>query len=125
MLKARFAIIIIGIFIPYLARLPSGLDWLMQYLQGGLPGILLMQFLNAITWGSILAWTTIYKRPLFLLFPAVAGFACAGYWHNMLDLGSDPNAAIGLIIIPFYTLVPIGIAGGVAYILDRFLKNNK
>ncbi|MFP7723646.1 hypothetical protein [Lysobacter sp. A3-1-A15] len=119
MTHARRAIVVTGVLLPYLARLPGGLEWLAQYTAAGALGFLLLGVLNAITWGSVLAWTAVYRRPALLVLPAAAGFGFAGYWHYTLDLASDPNAAIGVAVIPFWSLVPVALAGGVGYLLDR------
>lgn len=122
--KARIIVIIIGVFVPYLARLPGGMDTLGQYVGAGFLGFLLIEALNSVTWGSILAISFSYKRQALIVFPSLLGFGYLAFQHYSLDLSSNPNAPIALAIIPFYSLVPIGIGGVIGYVIDWYLKRN-
>lgn len=122
MLKARLAVALIGILLPYLARLPGGTDWLAQYTDTGVAGALLLSALNAIAWGSLLAVSFLYRQPLSLLIAAVPGFAFLAWAHYSLDLSADAQSALGIVMFPIYALLPILIGGISGYLLDKRLR---
>lgn len=78
--------------------------------------------LNAVAWGCILALSFKYERPASLLAPCILGFGYLAWAYGTLDLSANPNAAIALVIIPFYALVPIAVGGILGYIVDRMLR---
>lgn len=125
MIKARFMLVVIGIFLPYLARLPRGSEWLGQYTDAGLGGWLLISGLNAIAWGAILAISFKYERLASLIAPCLLGFGYLAWSHGTLDLSTNPNAPIALVIIPVYALVPIGVGGVIGYVMDRILRRSE
>lgn len=119
MRKLRVFVVVFGIFLPYLARIPRGLSWLSDYTNGGLAGFLLMGAFNAIAWGSIVGLSSWYQRPSSILFPAVFGFGYLAWAHFSLDMRSDAQAAIALVFIPIYALLPILIGALIGYFVDR------
>ena len=119
MMTIRIAIVIFGILLPYLARIPGGSNWWHQYTSGGVNGFLFFGAFNAITWGAILLCTFFYKHKLSTLAPVLFGFVPLALVHGTYDLSSDAQAAIGLIFIPIYALVPIAIGGVIGYVVDR------
>lgn len=119
MTAARIAIVFVGVLLPYAARIPLGVDWVRQYTSGGLGGFVLLQAFNAIAWGSLLALTSVIRRPAWLLIPCLAGFCFLAWAHAGLDLAADAQAAIALVFIPIYALAPIGIGGLVAAVFGR------
>jgi len=121
MLGIRIAIIVFGILLPYLVRIPGGSIWLQQYMDGGITGFLFFGLFNAIAWGAILAFTFLYKRKLPIICPVLFGFLPLAWVHGTYDLSSDAQAAIGLVFIPIYALVPIAIGGLMGYLMDRYL----
>lgn len=121
MLKARFAVVLIGILLPYLARLLAGVERLSQYLNADIRGWVFLQAFNAIAWGSIVAISFLYRRPLSLLAPSLLGFGYIAWAHYSLDLAADAQSALGIIFIPIYALVPIIGGGALGYVLDRRL----
>lgn len=111
MKAARISVVVIGILLPYLARIPGailyGPEWLTSYF--GDPGHRLFATLffgafNAIAWGSVLLTTMTYRSPHATWFPAMFGFGFLALVHGIYDLTSDAQAAIGLIFIPIYSL---------------------
>ncbi len=123
MCKARLMIVVIGIVLPYLVRVPQGSEWLGQYTSIGFGGWLFFGALNAIAWVCILALSFKYQRPVSLLVPCILGFGFLTWAHGtQVDLRADPQAAIALVIIPFFALGPIAIGGIVGYIVDRKLR---
>lgn len=119
MLKARLAVIVIGILLPYLARLPGGTDWLAQYTDAGIAGALLLSLLNAIAWGSVLLISFFYRQPLSVLTAALPGFAFLAWAHYSLDLSADGQSALGIVLFPLYALLPILVGGVTGYLLDK------
>lgn len=124
MQKGRFIIIVLGILLPYLARLPGGIDWLQQYTDISLWGWLFFGIFNAIAWGAILAISFKYKRPLSLIAPCLLGFGFLAWAHYTVDLAADAQAAIALIFIPIFALLPIAIGGIVGYWIDQKLERD-
>ena len=121
MLTIRIAIVISGILLPYLARIPGGSDWLHQYIDSGIGGFLFFGAFNAIAWGAMLSFTFLYKHKLPIIVPVLFGFVPLAWVHGAYDLSSDAQAAIGLLFIPIYALAPIAIGGFIGYLIDRYL----
>lgn len=80
---------------------------------------MLLGAFNAIAWGAVLWLAFIYRYASSILAPAIPGFGFLAFAHYGLDLSSDAQAAIALLFIPVYALVPIGIGGVVGYLIDR------
>lgn len=119
MRKARVIVMLVGILLPYAARLPHGLGWLRQYTDNGLGAGLFLGAFNAIAWGAIIAVSLLYKRPSSVWAPALLGFGFLAFAHYSLDLAADAQAAIALVFIPIYALVPIVIGAIIGYFMDR------
>lgn len=120
MLKIRIAIVVVGILLPYLVRIPGGSSWLHQYTDVGIGGFLFFGIFNAIPWIAILSFTFLYKRKLSIIAPALFGFIPLAWVHSVYDLSADAQAAIGLVFIPIYALVPIAMGGIIGYLIDRY-----
>ncbi|MEI9961154.1 MAG: hypothetical protein WDM76_08540 [Limisphaerales bacterium] len=131
MKKMRIAIIVIGILLPYLARIPRGYGWLAQYFSNdsflvNFGGALFLGAFNAIAWGSILYVSFRYKHPVSMLFPAIFGFGFLAFCHFNLDLASSSTAAVALAFIPIYAaafFVSVG-ALQLGYFCDKLLKRH-
>ncbi|KRB05108.1 hypothetical protein [Lysobacter sp. Root690] len=119
MRKARLLVMLVGILLPYAARVPRGIGWLQQYTDNGIGAWLFMGAFNAIAWGAIIAVSFLYKRPSSLWAPVLLGFGFLAFAHYSLDLAADAQAAIALVFIPLYALVPIAIGAIVGYFMDR------
>ena len=119
---ARIIVAVAGILLPYLVRLPRGLDWAGQYTDTGFLGFAFFSAFNAIAWGSIIAVSFLYRRIISLIFPAVFGFGFLAWAHYGLDLRADAQAAIALVFIPIYSLVFIAVGGFFGFVVDRFLR---
>lgn len=117
----RIAIVVLGILLPYLARLPGGSSWLHQYTDVGIGAYLFLGVFNAIAWGAILFCTYLYKRKLPIIFPVLFGFVPLVWVHSIYDLSADAQSAVGLVFIPIYALVPIAVGGAIGYLIDRYL----
>lgn len=108
MIKSRIAIVVVGILLPYVARLPGvfthGPDWLWSYLGHGVAAALFFGLFNAIAWGAVLKASYSYRNPHAVWFAAVPAFVFLAANHAFLDLSADPQAALGLLFIPLYSL---------------------
>ena len=124
----RVSIVLFGISLPYLARVPGSLtrgpDWLDSYLEMGVGGFVFFGSLNAFCWGAVLAFTLSYRHATTALFPAVLGFAFPACAHATLDLSSDAQAAIALIFIPIYSL-PLVAAGGLIGLAVEWVRRRR
>lgn len=92
----RIAIALVGIALPYAARIPRGAAWL--------------------------EISFMFRRRATLLIPCVAGFGFLAWARFILDLASDAQAAIALIFIPLYAVVPIAAGTAIGYVLDRRMR---
>jgi hypothetical protein len=114
---ARILVVLIGILLPYLARIPGvflhGANWFTSYLGSGLDAFVLLGVCNALCWGAILAASFTYRHARSVWFPAVLGFGFLALSHAFLDLSSNSTAAISLIFIPIFSL-PLVIVGWLA-----------
>ena len=119
------AIILIGISLPYIARLPGGIDWVKQYANISIGGWLFLGAFNAIAWGAVLALIKHYRHPAPIALPALFGFAFLAWAHSTVDLREDAQAAIALIFIPILALIPIAIGGVLGYFLDQWLQRGE
>jgi len=126
MRNIRILIILLGVLIPYLARLPGGFAWLVQYTAGGWGAFLLIQAFNAVAWGLLLGVSFIYRHEISLAVPAVLGFGFLAWAHYTLDLAADAQAALAFVFIPVYACLPIMIGALLGLVLDRYLpKKNE
>lgn len=121
MIATRILIVIVGIVLPYAARLPRGTEWVGQYTGTGLNGFLMLEAFNAIAWGSLLGLTFLIRRPIAMLAPCLLGFGFLAWTHATLDLAADAQAGIGIVLIPIYALAPIAVGGVIGLVLDRRL----
>lgn len=122
MRTARFLVILVGLALPYAARLPRGAQWLAQYTDTAIGGWLFLGAFNAIAWGALLGISFLYRRPISLLVPCAFGFGALAWAHATLDLRADAQSALALIFIPIYALLPIAVGGALGYVLDRRLR---
>ena len=108
MKNARALAAVIGILVPYLARIPGmsshGTGWLTSYFGDTWWAPVFFQAFNAAMWVPILLWTKDYQHPKALAIPVILAFAFPLYLHSTVDLAADAQAAIALIVIPFFGL---------------------
>lgn len=119
MLRARLLVAIAGILLPYLARLPRGLDFLRQYTDAGLEANLSLGAFNAVAWGALIAVSFLFRRPATLLIPCLPGFGFLAWGHFNLDLAADAQAGVALVFLPLYALAPIAVGAVLGYAWDR------
>ncbi|PUA26698.1 MAG: hypothetical protein B0W54_23460 [Cellvibrio sp. 79] len=121
MLTIRIAIVIFGILLPYIARIPGGSGWLHQYTGNDIGGFLFIGVFNAIAWGAVLSFTFLYKYKRSVIAPVLFGFVPLAWVHSVYDISSDAQAGVGLVFIPIYALAPIAVGGVIGYLIDRYL----
>ena len=118
----RIAVAVVGILLPYLVRIPGGAAWVERSTDVGWRGFLLFGAFNAIAWGSIVGLSFLFRRPEPLLIPCVLGFGFLAWAHNEVDLNSDAQAGLALLVIPIVALAPILVGAVLGYVLDRRLR---
>jgi len=106
--------------------LPRDIEWLQQHTETSIGGWLFLAALNAIAWGAIVALSFMYRRDASLIPSCLLGFGFGfgflAWAHYALDLAADAQAAIALVFIPIFAVVPIAVGGAIGYILDRRLR---
>lgn len=122
MSTARLAVALTGVALPYLARIPGmfvhGPDWLTSYFGSGPDAILFFSAINAINWGAVVVGTLAYRTVPAIVVAALTGFAWPVYGHATLDLASDAQAAIGLLVIPLHSLPLVGLGWVLGFAVD-------
>ena len=126
MVTARIVVALIGIALPYLARIPGmfsrGPDWLTSYFGSGLGAFVYFGAFNAINWGAIVLGSLAFRSIPAVVVAAGVGFALPVYGHATLDLASDAQAAIGLIFIPIYSLPLVALGWLLGFGVDWALR---
>ena len=108
--------------LPYLSRLPRGLDWATQYLpdEGFLvPGLILIHAMFSLP-AVPLNWSLRKKGKPGVIWALALGVVSVITWytHKDWDLGADAQAATGLVIFPLFAMVAAyGVLG-----MDRELR---
>ncbi len=121
--RLRILMVLFGLALPYLARLPGGMDWLKQYTDVSVVGWLFLTAFNAIAVMALLGVSAAYRHRASLLAPAVAGFGFLAWAHGSLDLAADAQAAIALVFIPLLALLPIFLGGWIGSAIDKALTS--
>lgn len=125
MTRARLAIVVVGILLPHLARIPwiaSGkVDWQDAILVHDWRAVLFIGSFNALCWGSVLIASLTYRHVRSVWFPAILGLGAAGLGYGRLDLGADAQAPIGLIFIPIFALPWVAVGWLVGLVFDRLV----
>ncbi|HVJ36474.1 MAG TPA: hypothetical protein VM687_01580 [Stenotrophomonas sp.] len=116
--RARIAIVLFGLILPYLSRLPGGREWLGQFTYGGWGGFLFMAGCSVVVWGGLLLWSLAYRRAASLWVPALMGFGFLAWAYGSINLRSDAQAGLGLLMIPIYSVVPVVVGGLIGLFLD-------
>lgn len=124
-LGSALAIVYVNL-VPYLCRLPHGVQFAAQYLPD--EGQFVLGFLFLTAFASIPAFplivAIIYRRrlPATLAACVVAVTAVLTYWHHDYDVSADAQAAIGLVVIPFYALGLTTAVGAVSAALELLAR---
>jgi len=123
MRRNGWIVAILGILMPYLARLPGipghGWGWLSSYFGDNLMAPLFFGAFNAVCWVPVIVGSRLYKRPSSIWYPAVGALASSAVMHATVDLSADAQAALALVVIPFLTL-PFSATGWIiGYLVER------
>ncbi len=103
--------------LPYLARLPRGLEWAMQYLPDKehlLGGLIFIHSFYSIPAALLVVSIYVSKKyaiPFVLTFLALT--ITTVYINHGYDLSSDAQAAIGLVFMPIF----VSFIGAIAFAL--------
>ena len=116
------AVIIFGVFI-------MGIPILKQV---KIPGMISLDLIFLfILLGLLFLPTIIYcfvaiktKKKEYVIIPAICLLIAEYYFfHDFLSwIASDPNAAIGIVIAPFYLIFILGFSYGLAFVFSKILK---
>ena len=121
MWRARLLLVLVGVSIPYLARIPGafvrGTDWATSYLSAGFPGFVFIQSFNSLAWGSLLALSFLVRKPSPLVAPSLTGLGFVAVAHARLDLAADAQNSVAVAFIPVYAFPIIGVTFLVSVLL--------
>jgi hypothetical protein len=120
MFSSKILVACIGILLPYLSRLPMGLDWFMSYIAPNIDGYLLIGIPNALSWGLIIALSRYYKKSTTIIYPALLGFSYVAWGHYTLDLSADAQAAIHILFIPIHSIPFILTGWVIGLIIEKY-----
>jgi hypothetical protein len=99
---------LVGVTVPYLARLPGSLvkgwGWLLQYVEPGLAWALFLGAFNLVAVCAAAAATALFYRRYLWVLPVLAGYGFLIYAHGTLDLASDAQAPVAVVFIPVYSV---------------------
>lgn len=115
----RLAIVLFALGLPYLARLPGGREWLGQITYGGWGAFAFLAACSAVVWGGLLLWSLAYRRVASLWVPALLGFGYLAWAYGTINLRSDAQAGLGLLMVPIWSLVPMIVGGLLGWAVDR------
>ena len=117
--------------LPYLCRLPKGIDWVKQYLpdEGHLVGGLIF-FHCFYSIPAVLLVISIYTSKKYAI-PFLTTFLSLTivtiYFNYNYDLASDAQAAIGLIFMPIITSftgsIALGLGHAIQYLINKKTNN--
>ena len=119
----------IGLFVPFLARLPAiplrGWDWLTDYLPGP-GGILFDLVFNLIPAVVLFGLGKASKRAALAYWFALAALVAFLLWaHGTMNLRSSSTAAIGLIFIPIIAVAAVVAGWGLGWIAHAIARNDR
>jgi hypothetical protein len=117
---ARVRIALVGILLPYLARVPGtvshGATWLTSYLEPDLVFLVVFHGLNAIGWGGLVLLSYLVTNRAVLIAPAVLGFGFIGLAHAEATF-DGPFDGLVVLFTPVYALLIFGVAFGMSVLL--------
>lgn len=128
MQRNRWIIAILGILMPYLARLPGipahGTGWLTSYFGDTFWAPLFFGLFNAVAWVPAVLATLTFRHASSAWYPAVGALASSAWLHSLVDLSADAQAAIALVVLPFYTLPFTATGWIIGYFVDRRISTS-
>lgn len=121
----RISIVVIGLLLPYLVRVPFGLQWLMQYVETGALGFCFISGLNLPTLGLLIGFSYLYQYRSSLILPCLVAFALQAIGHAEIDLSSDAQASLAWIILPIITLIPTLASLLICWLVDFLVRRHQ
>lgn len=111
--------------LPYLSRLPRGMDWVAQYLPDEgfmIVGLVFFHTLYSTPAIPLIRYLQRSERPgLYWVLAILAVTALTWLFNKDYDLAADAQAATGLVVFP---LCAMGAAYGILALGRRFGKDN-
>jgi hypothetical protein len=95
----------------------------MQYMEPGLPGMLVLGAFNSIAVAAAAFATVLFPKKHLWAIPVGAGYGFVALMHGTLDLSSDAQAAVALVFIPVYSVFFFVIGGGFAFMIQAGLTD--
>ena len=117
-------VIIFGLLVMIIPVFKTGVS--SNTANGSIPGIvwliLILLLLPSILYSIITLKT---KKTEYVIIPALLILAAEYYFFNNFSvwISSDPNAAIALIVIPFYLFLVLGFSYGIAFLVSKTRKH--
>ena len=119
--------VVVGVLLPYLVRVPCEARIVMQYFPPDhlIGSQMFFGVFNAIAWGTVLLASFLYKHALSVFVPAVCGFSVLALGRFSVDLASSSTASIALIFIPIFAAEAALIGGFGALFVDGLLERKR
>lgn len=125
---AWWLVLVLGLLLPYLARIPlsfvRGWDWLLAYLPS-VNGVLFFSSFNllAVLPLTVLAWASAsWGTPVAFWVVAALFIIVTLAFHAIYDLSTDAQAAIGLVAVPAFICWGTAALGLIGFFLERWLR---
>ena len=115
--RTRWALVLTGVLLPYVAQLGNGAGW-QVYVDSGWQGNAFLLALGAVLWLPLLGLTWLYRFPASIWWPAVLGLGFAFWAHVSVDLSADAQAGLAVVMIPLLSLVPLAIGAVMGWGMD-------
>lgn len=121
--------LIVAVFAPFIARLPSvpfyGWQWFTDYFPS-VGGFLFFSLFNLIP-GAVLygVGKGSKQSPLAFWFALSAAIAFILFAHGTINLRSSSTAGLGLIFIPIYCVGAVVVGWIIGFIVDYVVKNER
>ena len=120
-------LLLLAIVTPYVSRIPGamiyGPHWLNSFLAGGIFGFLFLAVFDAIP--VVVLYKLWRLRPDSKTALGLGGLTMVvvlGLFDGTVDLASDAQAALVLVIAPVYASIMLSIAWGLGLLIDRFAR---
>lgn len=115
-------ITLVGIFLPYLARLPGvfvkGTEWFSGYFEADLNTRLLIDLPNMVAWVPLLVALESFRIPRLFFIPMCFCFGFLLFVHTTLAL-SSAQAELVFVFAPIWAFVFMCIGWVIAKVIER------
>lgn len=122
MKEARLLIVVIGVVLPTLARIPAYLlfdqIWLAKDIAWG-DTLFLEGALAAVVWAPIVIFSLFYRSPRYLSLPAVMGFVPMAVLYALPEHPRGPQTLLSSLLFLLCIVPSVLAGGGIGLWLDR------